>query len=384
MEWVTASDVPGEAWRRLLEYANLDLAQDAIMRVHGPPSANSRSNYRKQAGQIRASLLQAREYYEASIRSSLYTSPNHLYYSIMSLASAAMLLHGDGRVSYDYLRRNPDNRSHGLRFTTGVDSRTAVSGTSILATSYVEVLPTGHFRNWYCVLPVIEDALARVTIIAHNNGQIVAWQPVGHGKKLDWDRLVGRKFSILDMMRRLPDLRGDLVRSGQRIAATRISHHVTYDIKKNRQDLWRLHGADTESEFEQVLECFAFSPSIMHRVNARLEPTRGVISVTLPDGSGPLFRWPDYREGLDNEQIAYAEALDTYEFVDAYVCSFGLSMLARYFPDLWLGAIDAHGRASKLVEGFVAVALQKVPLLALRLLSGSNITVSAHRPPWFA
>jgi hypothetical protein len=59
MHWIVAHDVEGEAWKRLLEYANQEIATKELIRRHGTPDGSSeRANREKQARQIRASLLQ--------------------------------------------------------------------------------------------------------------------------------------------------------------------------------------------------------------------------------------------------------------------------------------------------------------------------------------
>src|SRR5664279_4155213 len=119
MEWVTTSDVRRESWRRLLEYSNEDVAKEAIEKWHGNADRRTRANYKKQASQIRATILQAYEYFQAAEGSSLYTSPNHLFYGALSLASAVMLTRGNGAFSLDALRANSKNKNHGLEFSTG-------------------------------------------------------------------------------------------------------------------------------------------------------------------------------------------------------------------------------------------------------------------------
>ena len=51
MAWITTDNVPAEAWRHLLEYANHELAVEAIIKKHGEPKKNSLANYKKQANQ---------------------------------------------------------------------------------------------------------------------------------------------------------------------------------------------------------------------------------------------------------------------------------------------------------------------------------------------
>lgn len=145
-EWITTENIPTEAWRRVLEFANIDFAIDAITHRHGSPANKSiKEDYKKQAEQIRVSILQSKEYFEAASSASLFTSPNHLYYGMVSLAAAIMLIWGSGEESLDYLRKDKQNRAHGLIFNTAVTKNNCQKDLSILHSSYVEVVKKGFF-----------------------------------------------------------------------------------------------------------------------------------------------------------------------------------------------------------------------------------------------
>jgi len=49
MTWITTDNVSAEAWRHLLEYANHELAVEAIIKRHGNPNNKALQNYKKQA-----------------------------------------------------------------------------------------------------------------------------------------------------------------------------------------------------------------------------------------------------------------------------------------------------------------------------------------------
>lgn len=132
MEWITCESIYDESWRILLEYANIELAVEAIESIHGKSTSKMKANYKKQAQQARASLLQAKEYFEASRSSSLFTQPNHLYYGAVALSTACMLIRGTGEKSLDYLRKDPKNAHHGLEFTFSANTKAVKKGTKLL------------------------------------------------------------------------------------------------------------------------------------------------------------------------------------------------------------------------------------------------------------
>jgi hypothetical protein len=97
---------------------------------------------------------------------------------------------------------------------------------------------------------------------------------------------------------------------------------------------------------------------------------------------GLEIRWPTSRETMDHQSIAYAEEIDTHEFVDGFVVAYQLSMLSRYFPDLWVACVESHCKAAKLIEQAVSLLIKKSPILALSMLTPGGITISTHREPW--
>lgn len=288
MEWITAADISREAWRRLLELANLEFAEAAIERLHGS-DPRQRANRRKQAANMRVALLQAREYFKAAELCSTYTSPNHLYYGMTSLASTILLLRGDGRCSFDFLRQDAKNRSHGLRFTTGVANKT--SGSELLEESRVEVLTSGHFRNWYEVLPEKEPAVALVTREREDGTIATGIESVGEDGLSKFPALIGRSLRLLDCLCRLPDLRDDLFRAGFKTPGSRINHHIRYS-KETRIDTWTLHGARTEEELDKILDEFYFSASAAGFVEVKRASgsTSAIVEARARQSSlGPAF-----------------------------------------------------------------------------------------------
>src|SRR5262249_44400594 len=94
-------------------FHNVSFVEDLICRTHGLEKKDRR-NARKQATQLRYTLIQAKEYFDAASSVTLATKPNLLYYSIMSLALAEILFKQTGESSLDAARAQ--HRPHGLSF----------------------------------------------------------------------------------------------------------------------------------------------------------------------------------------------------------------------------------------------------------------------------
>jgi hypothetical protein len=258
LDWITTHDISAEAWRRVLEYANIDFCVKAIEEKHGLASnKHIAANYKKQASQIRVAILQAREYFEATAASSLFTSPNHLYYGLVSLATAVMLLRGTGDKSLDRLRRSPKNRNHGLELSGTPSSANCSKGLSILTESEIQILPNGHFTNWYSTLPESSKDFAIVTTFKHNF-HVKDMQQVGTEKHLTTNELMNKKYRLIDLIAHIPDFHRDLRRYGYSVPASRADIELSInELDNNRKEFrWSIHGALTTSHLEQILNLF--------------------------------------------------------------------------------------------------------------------------------
>ncbi len=381
MLWVTTQDTSAETWRRIMEFANTDLTIDALSRLHGIAGTNSlKSNYKKQAKQIRVSILQAREYFSAAESSSVITSPNHLYYGMVSLAAAIMLLCGDGEKALDKLRRTPGNRHHGLDFSTNVSASTCGQDLKIFRESQVVVRRDGFFLNWYRTLSDIALQYA-ITVTP----PMTTRGTVGHEKLLSPTNIAGTKRSVLDLVSHLPDLYTDLGQYGVQIAVSRTNMKVTKPdpTKLNATYEWRIHGAATPDHLQDILAAFRAPTRFASAfTTTATESSKSCLVTFAVADADTMFSWPSIREDLNNDQFIYGDNLNTHEIVDAYLATYALSMLSRYFPDIWIECIDSHCKAASLIQRLISVLLRKFPVMALAALAHDDVVISTHKPPW--
>lgn len=383
MHWIVTDNIYRETWRRLLEYANVELTVDQIENRHGPANDKSlKANYVKQAEQVRVSILQAKEYFEAASQSSLFTSPNHLYYGMVAIASAMMLVLGDGTRSLDFLRRNPKNSHHGLVFSTASTSGDCSTGLALLAKTHAEITQFGHFANWYSTLPNRGTNLGLFEHIQEGSKR-TSLMVIGGYDTTPIEQLIGVKKSIIDVMKSFPDLQRDLARYGVGVPFSRSSHT---QVLQNGQmsDTWLIHGARSPADLEEILNHFSCSSRHISNFTANFEPNAigGIVRFVHPTNEPFKISWPTTRETLDNTSISFGIELNTLEIVDSYLVGYQLSMLSRYFPDLWISCLESHCKASKLIEQAVGVLLKKFPLLALSLLTPNGLVISTHRESW--
>lgn len=381
MEWITCENTYDEVWRRLMEYANVELATSAIENFHGKaPNKRVAANYRKQAEQTRVCLLQAREYFEAARLSSLVTQPNHLYYGIVALSSACMLIRGDGSHSLDFLRRDNKNAHHGLDFTFSSDQKRAKEGLSLLENSYVRVCPNGHFFNWYSTLsPSIAVHGLETQVTATT--EVKRLVEIGSYDIPKFSELVGIKEDLMFLTKRLPDLHSELGRYGVDLAFARGDHDIRTDTGTgNQEHTFTFHHAPSHDALLGVVDQFSCDSGVNFEYKIMAGKTNG--SVGTRKDKNWAFSYPNSRTTGDHKTIFYAEDINSPEVVDLYVISFCLSMLSRYYPDIWVSFLESHCKGAKLVERIVMLLLRRTPNLILNQISGRDYIISNHRPYW--
>ncbi|NJD91208.1 MAG: hypothetical protein FIA91_06805 [Geobacter sp.] len=380
MEWITCENTHEESWRRLLEYANVDLAIEAIESIHGKSTPQIKANYKKQAEQARVSLLQAKEYFEAARSSSLFTQPNHLYYGAVALSTACMLIRGDGSKSLDFLRNNSKNSHHGLDFTFSSDQKAAKQGIKLLENSYVKICPNGHFSNWYSTLIEQQDVGALHTRVmnGHSTSNL---EVVGKYNIPKFNELINAKYSLDCIIKRLPDLQSELGRYGLHSNSVRGEHKIIIDLKNQQnENIFVFHSSPSYEVLMSVIEEFKCDEGVCFSVEVEHGAKSGIVrSRKDKDWS---FSFPDSRESLDHRVFFFKESVITPEVVDLLLISYALSMLSRYFPDIWVSFLESHCKGSKLVEQIVHLLTMKLPTLMLNQISGRNYIISTHRPFW--
>jgi hypothetical protein len=294
-----------------------------------------------------------------------------------------MLILGDGEYALDYLRRDSKNIDHGLNFSNNCTAKNASNGLSLIENSFVEVISHGHFTNWYSTLPTNEHVPAYIT--HHFTGGFRNnRENVGSFELCKLDDLIGRKRSVVELIKYFPDLNRDIFRYGIQVPNSKSTHKIDHFQSGEIQHAWSIHGASTPENFWQILNSFAIRPNFSEALtcHSHEEDTSGIVTLKFQKSDNPLFKWPSTRETLNHDTISYADEFDTLEIVDCYLVAYQLSMLSRYFPDLWIGCLESQCKAAKLIEQAVLILTKKFPILALSILSPAGLVISTHREPW--
>jgi YaaC-like protein len=181
---VRSHDLERYAWSGLQRYHNVAFTSETVRRVHSVPECWM-PDVRKQAAQLRYCLIQARKYFLAAKAVTLATKPTSLYYAIMSLALAEILLKQDGMSSLDKARE--ENRHHGLvlKYASGraADLAVAARGLRAVPLELGGGRRAGTFNLWH-------RSCREMPIV----GEIETRMPTGNSVGGSWSSCFRRRY----------------------------------------------------------------------------------------------------------------------------------------------------------------------------------------------
>jgi hypothetical protein len=106
-----------------------------------------------------------------------------------------------------------------------------------------------------------------------------------------------------------------------------------------------------------------------------------MVTVDVISDQSMNFHWPEGRETMDHFTVSYAGHVETLEIVDLYLVAYQLSMLSRYFPDIWVRCIESQCLSAKLISRATEIIGRKFPILCLSILNNEKTVISTFRQP---
>ena len=142
-----------EMWNYLYMLNDSDYCFEQIRKNCGSIEKKD-GNVKKQIQQIKLSIKQASEYFEAANCVTVATKPLLIYYGFVSLSRALILIKKDGTYSYDYMRQSEKHNHHGLEickeFASCKEPALVAYLKAINATvNYNGDLPWGNYAVFY-------------------------------------------------------------------------------------------------------------------------------------------------------------------------------------------------------------------------------------------
>ena len=382
MQWITTEDTKREIWSRIFEFANDQYTKEKLKIFHSISDQKHDQNIRKQASQIRLSILQAKDYFDQAERASLVTSPVLTYYGALSLCTATMLFRGSGDKSLDKLREDPRSRMHGLHALL-TDEADIDKSVNLCKKTKIEIKDDGFFKLWFETLPKSFDIYAISTnyLGGREESNFISFvtdktEPYGDYKK--------RPDSLIDSLRKIPDMVELIERIGVETGTSKISMGIYFDegetlLNQIIQNARTLNNLEALRSKYIAKDCNSYVTVENKKIPGRLS---AVITTRLKNGAEGVLLRPTYRRSINGDNYAFTDDLNVPEIVDLFKSAYAMGMLCRYYPDIWIKNLDSSSLSSKIIESAVQVIVRKLPMQALGLLLDQDITVSIHRPPW--
>jgi hypothetical protein len=364
---VRERDLARFAWASLQRFQNVDYVKKTICELHCLDK-RWESQAAKQARQIRYCLTQAREYAIAAEAVSLATKPNLLYYSIMSLALAEILLKQDGSSSLDASREQ--NRHHGLSLRRERPrSQELEDAASKLRAVPLEIDGTrrGTFALWHRSSRHL-PAVGKITIVHRASGEgTTRHDAIGGGDDQAPHDVPLAGLSLYDCLVSLPGMWDHLEGGACRILRGHLEMFIREHLRE--QDMsFALHPGPAHL-IDEFASNVRVSPRFLEGVSIR-EYERGFHITTkgmfnwLPDIS-----WPNSTAWTSEEQRLWPCDPPLNEFGFFYVALYIVGNYARYFPDRWILDVETSTPLALAVERMLTIAQWRVPLLALSEMS---------------
>jgi hypothetical protein len=362
-------EIAAFAWAGLRKFLNVEATAQLISRLHRIGKQHRR-NVEKQARQIRYCLLQAREYADAAERVSLVTKPTLLYYSIMCLALAEVLLKHTGNSSLD--RAREQHRHHGLDFKVHAmpGSRSSLGQAAHCLSAAPAVKgngePFGTFELWHQSareMPIIGEQRERLGV-----GQSTRLDAVLGVADVQLPSIPVGGIALLEVFRRLPAMLDYM--NGVNIPSAIVRATVSSDFTRTPPN-WSstfsmfIHPA-SPGLVEGFLDNCRFDANAVDRVNYddfasgghltwRTDSVNPLVNFSLPHGS--VLREGQVRFWLDTPPLN--------EFGYYYVGLFIAGNYARYYPDRWIADVEQHAPIALAIEEMIRTAEERAPLLTL-------------------
>ncbi|WP_440260764.1 YaaC family protein [Bradyrhizobium yuanmingense] len=359
-------------WASLQRFHNVNTVTEQLVKLHGLNKQQAQ-NARKQARQLRFCLMQAREYFLASKVVSLATKPTLLYYSIMSLALAEVLLKQSGDSSLDRAREH--HRHHGLLFsdtrTGNLSERLEGSAGGLLARPMVQgetKARMGTFELWHRgarPMPYVGERILHLP--GGQSSRTQALISIPEDKRMPL--LPEKGVTLLDCIQRIPDLT-DLV-NAHGVNSSCVRGKIQLDEWETPQRNLLRFTIHPNKQAAQVLDGIMFSPSLVNCIEVIEFPSGATIRLTLtptsPDGGMHL---PTAAARSVQEFCCWLDDEPPLnEFGYFYSALFIAGNYARYYPDRWIADVENSTDLALAIEELVAAAERRIPWLTLSELS---------------
>jgi len=383
---ITSENPIGQIWKLLRFFVDIPSVSNTIRRIHGIQKPKFDRDVKKQAKQIGYCIRQAEEYFHASSQVSLPTRPTLLYYGAVSLSQALVLLRQDGTHSLDALRKKQKHNHHGLDLERGLaetarpDAGTENFLRSIQCKCHIENgIPWGQLALFYqSLVPCAFDIETEI----HDQGKstfLHSHTTQNCADLLPLDSIVSKCLNALDLVKSLPDIyfalqqlgiQPDLCRGnvkGRVIRHYKKDEHGNEQVEKTKDTLdFFIDGVTTEQKDHLLTFYKECNPNITIQADFGSNIHLRLIREITPSDQVREAYWPDIVDDVNGRKF-YILRPEAYipEPAAHFVLLYCLGMLARYYPDIWMRAIDENVQIAELIDSLLNIIYRKFPHLIL-------------------
>lgn len=354
------------AWNGLRQFQNVHFTAKRISEYHNIDEKNS--NVIKQSQQVRFCLQQAEEYFAAAKTVSLATKPLLLYYGVMSLALAEILVKQDGESSLDKAR--DQHAHHGLSLVSERDPskqnalEDSAKALRAAPMTKAEGVRFGTFELWHKgsrETPMVGKWDETFSNGVNQNG----WRLMALGSDTRPQQIPERGITLLECFQHTPQMKQLLAQNSITDKLVRASLFESVINQTGHSRSFVAHPANEEN-IELIKELFFFHPSIIEDLDIIEHKNSFLIR------SNHKYEHPVYPTSLpfgfqmeSKEVWLSCDQKFLNEFGIIYYALYILGNYARYYPDRWMVDVEKSSSLSLAVRLFLQIAERRAPILSL-------------------
>lgn len=361
-------DVETYCWNRLAKFLNSEFTASIIQSLHQPP-AKQALNVRRQAEEIKHCLMQAREYFRAAQNVTLATRPVLLYYGVMSMALAEILLKQTANSRLERLRQ--EHPAHGLTLNVASAPKQNDNLADALSSMVAKVQtdgnanPRGTFEVWRRSAREYPIAGRQTTTTA--NGSVNGFGILMGAVDQPFDVIPKKGISLKDCLTELPYMADVLEANGMRVEMVRATMKSNRSLNERYQATITVHpqSQDLIDSFGALVK---FQSSAINDLTV-IEYPRGYSIVINDAEKVGDFHFPSAIT-LNQESVNFScSKTPINEFGNLYIALHICGNFSRYYPDIWLRHVEMNSALALAIEELCAHAMERLPLLMLSELT---------------
>jgi hypothetical protein len=338
------------------------------MQLHKLP-AKQRTNATSQASQIRFCLTQAQEYFASAEGASLATRPLLLYYALMSLALAEILVKGSGDDRLSRLRQ--EHPAHGL--SLAVDGEIGKGAPLGLVLQRIRSVPQlramniafGTFEVWRRQMresPVPVEVSETLGNGSGTRGYVAGFAALDTPPQ----QILGTGLTLGAAIASLPQLRQVLVNLGVESPCVRATVKQQLSRETRNGQLSMIVHPQEAHVLARLYDLIKFEASAVNTVVVEDQLTSG-IALVIPIANGAALARVSLPPAvtLDSQSVYFVvNGWALGEFGSFYVALHALGNLVRYYPDLWMPHVERSTPFALLAQELCDSAALRLPVLA--------------------